>query len=643
MQHRRYHIFLGLMAAVVSISLSACSSTGVVRRIQADEWHKDYGMQTVEETTMPENIPKLLIALTSKNIFVQTEAANALGAMGPDSIKTAPALIDAAARRNSMKFNYVIAAALANMGKEVVPVIIPVLDHKILHLRKMAAIALGNLGPDAADAIQPLAQRLNSEKKLYGDIVYSLGKIGPESFDVLFNELKIQKNDSLKGQIIKAIGDIGPAAEPAIPVLLNYFQSYAYFRTNALNALLDIGYTGDDFIQAIINYLHTPDDRLKIMAINGLGRLGPTASEAVPDLMRLLAPDVEPDIQVRTHALNALLNIGYAGNDLLVAMTNYLQSPDSKIRIMAVAALGKIGPAASGTVSDLTKLLTADSEIEVRLQIPEALAKIDPAAKQSVPNLLRALSDENGNFQMKVLDALSVIADDNDSVTSAVQPFLRNENPNLRKQAMMALQNLNHTGEEFKKSLKNIAAEDSHPQNRLKATCILKSMSEVDGIGSEGTAGKAKIYFIRPRGHLESFMPFGIWDNIQYIGAVPNGSYIVYETEPGEHLFLTRTIEWTAVKAQLAGGREYFITLRTFSPGEGARARTYLVPLDACMAEEQIEKLLPELKESTATMKSDWYSNRYAKSKSIIGVVSSYNTGNSHFARMYAVQGRKIN
>ena len=41
MQHRRYHIFLGLMAAVVSISLSACSSTGVVRRNQADEWHKD--------------------------------------------------------------------------------------------------------------------------------------------------------------------------------------------------------------------------------------------------------------------------------------------------------------------------------------------------------------------------------------------------------------------------------------------------------------------------------------------------------------------------------------------------------------------------------------------------------------------------
>lgn len=642
-QNRRHVSTLFLLLILLSLSLTSCSSTSIVRKIQADEWYKEYGMQTARETTMPANIPKLLIALTSNNYYIQTESISALGTIGPDAIITAPSLIDAAKKRNSMKFNFVVAEALANMGKDVVPLLIPLLDDKYPHIRKMAVITLGYLGPEAAEAIQPLAQLLGTDKKYYREITSALGKIGPESFQVLFTELKAQDNDKQKNYLIAAVGEIGTAAEPAVPTLLNYFQSNSRLRAHALNALLDIGYTDDDFIHSIINYLHQPDVNLRLMAVDGLGSLGPAAAKAVPDLMNLLAQEKDQNIQMRSRTLNALLNIGYTGKDLILILTDYLHSPDSKVRILSVETLGKLGSAASLTVPALSKLVDEDPDIEVRMHIVDALANIGPAARPSVPVLLQALSSTNANLQIKVLDALSFIADDTETVTSSIQPFLQSENPNLRKHAMFALQNMQHTGEVFIKELESIAANDSHPQNQLKAACILRSLSD-DKSATAASSQKARVYFIRPRGILGASMPTGIWDDDHYIGLVPNGSYLAYEVDPGEHLFLTRSIEWSAVKARLSCDREYFITFKTISPAGTAigrwesSARIYLIPLDACMANEQIEKMLVDLKEYKPNTKKDNYSTRH--SNGVKKAITSLNTGEIHYASMFANQGK---
>lgn len=89
--------------------------------------------------------------------------------------------------------------------------------------------------------------------------------------------------------------------------------------------------------------------------------------------------------------------------------------------------------------------------------------------------------------------------------------------------------------------------------------------------------GKALVYFTRvsAMGFLINFKYF---DNEKYLGKFSHGNYLVYECEPGKHLFWAKSENISYIEAELEAGKVYIID---FEAQMGAiKTGVKLVPFD---------------------------------------------------------------
>jgi len=86
----------------------------------------------------------------------------------------------------------------------------------------------------------------------------------------------------------------------------------------------------------------------------------------------------------------------------------------------------------------------------------------------------------------------------------------------------------------------------------------------------------AVINIMRPSS-MASAISFGIWDRDTFVGVLLRKSIIQYKASPGEHLIMARSENWSAVRANVEAGKNYYILA---SPRMGAwKARVALTTL----------------------------------------------------------------
>jgi vesicle coat complex subunit len=90
----------------------------------------------------------------------------------------------------------------------------------------------------------------------------------------------------VKQRAIDALGDIRPAAVPALIQILADPEADSYVKSNAAYALGNIGPAAAEAVPALIQILTDPDPNryVKGCAAEVLGQIGPAAGEAVPAL-----------------------------------------------------------------------------------------------------------------------------------------------------------------------------------------------------------------------------------------------------------------------------------------------------------------------------------------------------------------------
>jgi HEAT repeat protein len=159
----------------------------------------------------------------------------------------------------------------------------------------------------------------------------------------------------LRREAIKAIGSLGPAARPALPVLIRA--------------------TRDE------------NQEVRFWAVDGLRRMGRDARDAAPALVTVLGDDVRP---VQEAARSALEAIGPVTVPLLVPL---LRNPDPWLRANAAEALGVIGSPKSRAVPEIARLLSDDS-LWVRASAAWSLGHFGPEARKTVGPLTIALAEE---------------------------------------------------------------------------------------------------------------------------------------------------------------------------------------------------------------------------------------------------------
>lgn len=309
--------------------------------------------------------PQLMEWLHHPDFSIQSEAAEALAAIGENAELVVPALLEKLRP---------FADNPEDFSAE--------FEDRPSFLRNMIE-SLGRFGPAARQAI-PMMYRigasLESKRYLLTRIMKSLPEFGPEGVRTLFSLVRSREDDyvrdwrvrrilvpygatfvpqlieamnipELQPMVVQTLSAIGPEAKAAIPILLHAFH---HQNTCGRTALADcfgcIGEGDPAVIAALSSVTRDADLELRLMAIDALRRVGKPATEVLRDLIEC-PPTEAPDLTL-CWALNALSECGDESHETRVLCQNRLSHPSAGVRFFARCVLGKMScPDPAGNVS----------------------------------------------------------------------------------------------------------------------------------------------------------------------------------------------------------------------------------------------------------------------------------------------------
>jgi HEAT repeat protein len=436
-------------------------------------------------------VPELINAFNGKDEHLRKLAAGALNEMGADASEALPTLIAALNDRNAFVRGYV-AGALASMGprtRPVFPALVKALKDSDWVVRCKAAGALVRAGADTGIMVPALTRMLKDKSRYVPQVaVRLLGDLGPAAAPAI---------PDLRGflrrgwpEAAEALGKIGPVAKGAVPELTKMLndkpatpqtgddgefekQDHAHKQIAAALALWRIDHERPA-IKVLMHLLEDKDrqygDRLfhvREYAAIALGKIGRRARPAVPLLMRALQDEND---RVREAAAGALGGIGPQAR-AAAAPLGLLVRSDESVSETAAEALGKLGPGARAAIADLRRVARPwkvanrikglkDTKQSLRVAACRALWRIEQKAEHALPGLLETLEVQE--------------------VWSPFGPrsYLRLDAADLRRQAAEVLGSVGASARAAIPALRTLAEKDEFLTIREAA---LAAMKEIEG------------------------------------------------------------------------------------------------------------------------------------------------------------------
>ncbi len=323
----------------------------------------------LDEPDLPEDVAGLVDLLgqpqlPSRNLVIERLVEKGEEAIGP--------LIEAFDEGGEPQTGAV--NVLSRIGEPAIPALIEALSTEQYYRRIGAVMTLGEIGPPAESAIEPMISlfqfAVKSEKVT---IIQALARIS-HGDDVIFLLTASLVVEDLRWETLRVLGDIGPEAAAAVPSMLEYIDSEeTQTRIEVIQAVEGFG-PMEEIVEAIAGRVTDPEQRVRHLAVQVLGRFGPAAVSAVPELASAL---LDEDADVQRTAAKALGQIGPGSSGVIDALVDALAAEDPQVRREAAWALGQIGPAASGAIDALNQRVLSDTFEYVRTTAEESISLIE--------------------------------------------------------------------------------------------------------------------------------------------------------------------------------------------------------------------------------------------------------------------------
>jgi HEAT repeat protein len=222
----------------------------------------------------------------------------------------------------------------------------------------------------------------------------------PALIDRLMNE----KDGQVRLAVLDAVTALGHDAAPAVPALVHTLRTDAGNRRleeshQDYRSALALAAVGKPAVEGLRGLLTERKENVRAEAAMGLGRIGPDAEAAVPDLILLLGDKSE---RIQGEAYLALGRIGTAAVEpLTVAAAN----PDAQVRTRAVEGLGALS-APDDRASRAVLECAHDAVPEVRTAALKSLPRFELPDAVVLPILKENLRHEDEHVQRAVVNWL---------------------------------------------------------------------------------------------------------------------------------------------------------------------------------------------------------------------------------------------
>ncbi len=327
------------------------------------------------ETKAKPAVPAMIELLNDKQINVRMSAIGALGELGPTAKSAAGPLLDLSADKEFFLLEPFVGAALANLGSDPILLLAEALAHKLPERRRVAAYALGAMGPGAIWATQDLVKAMShADPATRRGAAFALGKIGPPARAALPTITSKLGDPDVYMRIDAALASwrISGNADYSshIDGVLAGSKS-TDVRDAACQALGSMKAAGKLAVFSVTELL--ADKELRVRAITTLGAIGPGANSAVMELRKGFK---DKDAEVQLWTAYAVWQITGDTKETLPIIEEALAS--ETLDRQAAHLLGEMGAAAQPALRSLIAIYREDDDARFRQAVGAAIKKIDP-------------------------------------------------------------------------------------------------------------------------------------------------------------------------------------------------------------------------------------------------------------------------
>ncbi len=246
------------------------------------------------------------------------------------------------------------------------------------------------------------------------------------------------KSDRERQAAIGVLGDFGPEAKAAVPLLIDRFiklgcQHYTGmgsfgFDPSVKMALVKIG---EPSVPVLVEILNGPDTAMRVCAAEALGEIGPAAKAAVPRLIQAVErPEETMDgSTLRDHAIRTLGKIGPEARAAVPTLMGLVGRDNDSADLEVVVALDQIGSPPAAKLVDLFLREADQFVLEGDSLTTTCLFYLGPKARAEAPRIRALLTDNRLALRY---EAAAILTRINPSDTAALPVLIEalNHDPN---------------------------------------------------------------------------------------------------------------------------------------------------------------------------------------------------------------------